>query len=554
MIVKVFDKIYISNVYNANEIYQLIKLNIGGVLTCFGCKSIEWCHHNADEKHKVFYKDKFINCKSELLRNINDNFVGDEHSNDIPANSRNDGNAVTLKCNDDCNDGDEKNTDHTTPSHLRDDSQELVSSTSAHYDYIVYPYEILNSKLDNSTINDYVKAMLHLSDDTEIDYVVNAEESEIDYGPTKRQRDLDNEKGSTQVKGEEVKALVEEKDDLYLCKDEKVEECPNDNNQNEKNEKLCRIMKSKDVLKEQIAKEDLPSEPVSYKDNSKEDAGREAATGSTSNAAINGATEGMIQNVCELNKSLREKEKTVSINNIYKMKHMYINILDTFDENILDHIENAHAFIDDIISENKNILVHCMAGISRCSSIILSYVSKKNKKGINKNLSILKSKYPFAHPNENFYRQLLLYEKMNYTLDGSTEFHNAYKKIKFDRKFLEDLKLFNLKNEKEPTYKFRCKFCRYALFSDNDIIEHDLDKCKIKKNYGNCCTSIFIEKKEWLLTEGTLKGVLYCPNANCNIKLGKWSWNGICCSCGYLQIPAFMVNTSNVDRMRINTI
>ncbi|KOB86447.1 hypothetical protein PFDG_02052, partial [Plasmodium falciparum Dd2] len=70
--------------------------------------------------------------------------------------------------------------------------------------------------------------------------------------------------------------------------------------------------------------------------------------------------------------------------------------------------------------------------------------------------------------------------------------------------------------------------------------------------YGNSCTSIFIEKKEWILTENKMKGVLNCPNVNCNIKLGKWSWTGICCSCGYLQIPAFMINSSNVDRMNIS--
>ncbi|CRG99838.1 dual specificity protein phosphatase, putative [Plasmodium relictum] len=517
MIVKVFDNIFIGNVYDAIDIYQLINLNIGGVLTCFGYKSIDWCYHEIDDEHKIFYKDKFINCRNELKRSCL--LPLEEENNKLNVNFEE--KTGDIKINDNIIEND-KNL------HQTDDSN-IYCRSSPHYDYIIVPKEIINQKHDNNAIKDYVKAMLDLNCNSFIDYI-NYPRSEI-INPKNNSEDCLNKKNEYENESEVMKEGEIYKDKLKICKSSDEENILANKNNTDNISKVVDILKGKNdktnSLIGNVSSDDLK------------------------NKIIDSKSEGNIQNVCELNKCLRQNNK-ISLNNIYKMKHLYLNILDTFDENILDHISKAHSFIDSVIEQKKNVLVHCMAGISRCSSIILSYVSKKNKKGISKNLSLLKNKYPFAQPNENFYRQLLLYEKMNYTLDGCTEYHSAYKKIKYNKQFLEELKFFNLKNEKDPTYKFQCKFCRYTLFNDNDIIKHDLDKYKIKKNYGNSCTNIFIEKKEWLLTENRMKGVLYCPNANCNIKLGKWSWTGICCSCGYLQIPAFMINISNVDRMNIN--
>ncbi|CRG95317.1 dual specificity protein phosphatase, putative [Plasmodium gallinaceum] len=518
MIVKVFDNIYISNVYNANDIYQLVNLNIGGVLTCFGCKSIDWCYYNIDDSHKIFYKDKFINCKNELKRSCHCSV--EEEKNKLNVNFEKEVGDIQI--------GD--NIKENNKDSYMEDNHNLYCGSSSHYDYIIIPKEILNPKLSNNTIKDYVKAMLDLNDDTDIDYVQCRKNEGINFK---------NNFEDHLIKKNEINLMKEgkiNKDKWEISKNKNDENVIIKENQNN-TENLDSISKTIDILEREDDKSDSLKEGVMSDD--------------IKNKIVDSKSEDKIQNVCELNKSLRE-EKKISYANIYKMKHLYLNILDTFDENILDHVNKAHSFIDSVIEEKKNVLVHCMAGISRCSSIILSYVSKKNKKGISKNLSLLKNKYPFAQPNENFYRQLLLYEKMNYTLDGCTEYHNAYKKIKLNTKFLEELKFFNLKNEKDATYKFQCKFCRHTLFNDNDIIKHDLNKYKIKKNYGNSCTSIFIEKKEWLITESKMKGVLYCPNVNCKLKLGKWSWSGICCSCGYLQVPAFMINISNIDRMSID--
>ncbi|ANQ07937.1 Dual-specificity protein phosphatase [Plasmodium coatneyi] len=518
MIVKVFDHIYISNVYNANDIYHLINLNIGGVLTCFRCMSIEWCHHDPKENRKIFYKDKFLNCKGEFLRDPG----GWDHS-PLPlcqsvSPVKNDPNSAAkiTPCSNNA-------VDEPT------DGGDLFAKPYAHYDYIIYPHEILKKKITKETIDDYVKAMENLKDDVEVD-CISVEEDEVPASASVNEETKDC-----------IGGMVDEVDAPQS----------NEGGENRTRQRSSSLADQK-TLSHRKGTSSSPKEGNHPEGMSRSAENLNVPSEQDGKTPPNGQQRST-QTVCQLNRTLRdEKNKTIPSSNVYKMKHMYLDILDTFDENILNHVDRAHAFIDDVIRNEKNVLVHCMAGISRCSSIILSYISKKNGKSIAENFATLKDRYPFAHPNENFYRQLLLYERMNYTLDGRSEYHRVYEEIKRDRGALEQLKCLNLKNEPEPTYKFRCKLCRFTLFNDNDIIQHELDKYKIKKKYGHSCTSIFIEKKEWLLTENKMKGVLICPNKNCSAKLGKWSWTGICCSCGYLQTPAFMINTSNVDRMRIN--
>ncbi|KYO03206.1 dual specificity protein phosphatase [Plasmodium gaboni] len=562
MIVKVFDSIYISNVYNANDIYELIKLNIGGVLTCFDCKCIEWCsYNNINVTNKIFYKDIFVNSKKDLLKYDSPTINNKTINTDIETQQNNNNDENNNSDEGTCNKLIETQTTSIDNSEIKCDH--INDECKEHYDYIIFPSDIINN---NNNIKDYIKSMLILKEDAYIDFELinmndklknnnNNNNDNICDDNNNNDNICDNNNNNCRSNNLDVSNTSQhETEHMQLHKSNSLANISSDNinccnKKYDKNLSRSVEISEKDKHPENsLLYEFVNKDKINNKINQEGDKSSIEKNKLSDNNMLHTHP---IYNVCELNKCLREN-KLIPYNNIYKMKHLYLNILDTFDENILKYVNKAHTFIDSVIQENKNILIHCMAGISRCSSIILSYVSKKNKKGIESNFNILKSRYPFAHPNDNFYRQLLLYEKMNYTLDGCTDYHNIYKKIKMNRKNLEDLKILNLKNNKQPIYNFRCKHCNYVLFNDNEIIKHDLKISKIKKNYGNSCTSIFIEKKEWILTENKMKGVLNCPNANCNIKLGKWSWTGICCSCGYLQIPAFMINSSNVDRMNIS--
>lgn len=47
----------------------------------------------------------------------------------------------------------------------------------------------------------------------------------------------------------------------------------------------------------------------------------------------------------------------------------------------------------------------------------------------------------------------------------------------------------------------------------------------------NSCSSIFVERKEWMGSMSEIEGKLVCPK--CLSKLGSFKWAGDQCSCGY---------------------
>jgi hypothetical protein len=94
-----------------------------------------------------------------------------------------------------------------------------------------------------------------------------------------------------------------------------------------------------------------------------------------------------------------------------KFKYYNINILDSEKEDIKKYFEESFKFIDDGIKKGGNVLVHCHAGVSRSSSILIAYIMKSQKIKVDKVLEILKSKREKVSPNPGFLQQLKEYEK-----------------------------------------------------------------------------------------------------------------------------------------------
>jgi protein-tyrosine phosphatase len=94
-----------------------------------------------------------------------------------------------------------------------------------------------------------------------------------------------------------------------------------------------------------------------------------------------------------------------------KFKYYNLNLLDSEKENIKKFFDESFDFIDKAIKIGGNVLVHCHAGISRSSTIIISYIMKSQKVKLEKALEIIKSKREKASPNQGFLDQLKEYEK-----------------------------------------------------------------------------------------------------------------------------------------------
>jgi len=80
-----------------------------------------------------------------------------------------------------------------------------------------------------------------------------------------------------------------------------------------------------------------------------------------------------------------------------------LRIEDTLDQNILKHFPDCISFIE---KDSAKVLIHCQIGISRNSSILISYMMHKLNLEYDDAYKIVKCKYPKANPNWNFANQL----------------------------------------------------------------------------------------------------------------------------------------------------
>ena len=96
-----------------------------------------------------------------------------------------------------------------------------------------------------------------------------------------------------------------------------------------------------------------------------------------------------------------------------KKTWLCINSLDSSEQNLEAHFNEAFEFLDRMEKENKICIIHCHAGINRSATIALAYFMKKmNIKLYDayEHLSLLR---PGIIYNINFRKQLINYAKNN---------------------------------------------------------------------------------------------------------------------------------------------
>lgn len=73
-------------------------------------------------------------------------------------------------------------------------------------------------------------------------------------------------------------------------------------------------------------------------------------------------------------------------------------------------IEIGYHFIENAVKSGNNVLVHCMAGISRSVSLVTYYLMKKYHVSYNTAIDYIKTRRSIANPNECFKIQLIQYQ------------------------------------------------------------------------------------------------------------------------------------------------
>ncbi len=75
-------------------------------------------------------------------------------------------------------------------------------------------------------------------------------------------------------------------------------------------------------------------------------------------------------------------------------------------ERISKYFYEVNVIIGKALSENKNIIVHCAAGMSRSPTLVIAYLMIANHWRYEEAFAYVKRKRPFVEPNIGFIRQL----------------------------------------------------------------------------------------------------------------------------------------------------
>merc|ERR1712112_69552 len=102
------------------------------------------------------------------------------------------------------------------------------------------------------------------------------------------------------------------------------------------------------------------------------------------------------------------------------------------------------------VREDGCVLVHCNMGVSRSTSMVISYLMKYFSKTYDDAMDIIRPNRPQSNPNDNFIQQL----------------KQLYEKLKEENGFIETSER-NLKREREREAAFTCMVVRNLIYYSN---------------------------------------------------------------------------------------
>ncbi len=110
-----------------------------------------------------------------------------------------------------------------------------------------------------------------------------------------------------------------------------------------------------------------------------------------------------ITHICNMAKEIKHEHDP-------RFKYLEISLEDVIDENISKYFDITNEHIDNVLKQNEKILVHCIMGISRSTTIVIAYLMNHFKLSLHEAYDFVKEKRPIISPNVGFINQLKDYE------------------------------------------------------------------------------------------------------------------------------------------------
>lgn len=84
---------------------------------------------------------------------------------------------------------------------------------------------------------------------------------------------------------------------------------------------------------------------------------------------------------------------------------------DSLNQDLFCYFKEINQIIDSYVNKKENVFVHCSAGVSRSSTIVISYIMYLLKISFEEAFKLVESKRHCILPNSSFKEQLIKYEK-----------------------------------------------------------------------------------------------------------------------------------------------
>ncbi|KAL1740055.1 protein-tyrosine phosphatase-like protein, partial [Schizophyllum fasciatum] len=97
-----------------------------------------------------------------------------------------------------------------------------------------------------------------------------------------------------------------------------------------------------------------------------------------------------------------------------KRDHLMIPVDDTEYDDLLSHLPKTCDFIQDALNGGGKVLVHCVMGVSRSSTVLAAYLMRAHRWSAAEALSFIKKSRPRVRPNYGFLRQLDVFTECDY--------------------------------------------------------------------------------------------------------------------------------------------
>lgn len=227
-------------------------------------------------------------------------------------------------------------------------------------------------------------------------------------------------------------------------------------------------------------------------------------------------------------------------NKLKGIDYKFIHLLDMPNEPILSNglLEESIKYIDEGVENEENVVVHCLAAVSRSVTICAAFLMFKNQWPMEKAFKMIESVRKSIGPNSGFQSQLKIWERcrMNFAAD-------LYADLQLDIPgvFEADSKTIwrHPVVDDRAKIRFKCRQCRKTIFNSDNIAHPQLT---------NSCQKFLIEPMDWL----NITGVTCSINHSCGAKLGTFIATGSKCNgCKKFVKRWIFIDKTKVDKVEI---